>query len=795
MFKHYLKIAYRNLLKNKMLSLVNLFGLTLGLASIMTLVFVVHVYYNADGFIEEEENVYYLKTFTTSGHDYNQTTYPLLEKIKNSCPDVVAGTHFFDWDLPLLSYQDIELQERRTSYVDADFFEVFTLPLKYGDDLTALKNKYDVVLTDKVSKKFFGEINPVGKKLVLNDTLSVKVAGVLEPISSYASLRLGVLLSTQLVEDYQNFKEHTGWSNSFTYNMIRLNANADVQKFENQVLDLVRQNYAEPSHIKAIKVVPYTEVRVDNIPIAGIIIKGAIATIIFVLLIVLVNLINLNTSVMYGRTRQLAVKKILGDHKKSIVFQFCLENGLLVLISLVVASFLFAWVLLPEINEIFGGNFGEIAIEIPNDYPVILYFLGLGIFITLIVGTLPTLRFISLPIAIALKGKINGVRKNLFFRNVFIVVQFSLAILFICTAIILNYQISFMKNAPLGYEQENISIARIDLEYTDKESAESKFSEILDKLKSNPFVQDFSTTQIVPSAYYRNYTNFMDPETGKEVRVRHGRTDANYFKTLDIPLLSGRHFKENQSDIDIGTIIINAKAMKALGWTDLENKRLVNKGEASDGFKVVGVTKDFHYQGMQNDIEPLAHFYKGKQQLKNNNYLMLKIVKGKEQQVLKQLENDFAQIPSKRTFEYEMLSHKTNAQYDLLRGILKTVNFVAFFTILISCLGMFGLISLIAKKRVKEIGVRKVLGASITRILLLLSKEFIALVIIAGCIAIPVAWWLMNNWLQTFAYRIDIRWWMMVLGGLLALLIVGITVGIQSFKSAMVNPIKSLRVE
>ncbi len=795
MFKHYIKIAYRNLVKNRMLSLVNLLGLTLGLASIMTLVFVVHAYYNANGFIQEEENLYYLKTFTTTGHSYNETTYPLLDKIKSSCPDVVAGTHLIGWNQPWLSYKDINLQERRTSYADPDFFEVFTLPLKYGDADKALKNKYDVVLTDEVSTKFFGDKNPIGEKLIFNDTLSLKIAGVLEPVSSYSSLRLGVLLTTQLLEDNPSFKEHSGWKSTFTSNTIRLRAGADVQKFEAQVMNLVRQNYADPSNVEKIKVEPYSKIRVDNIPIAGIIIKGAIATIIFVLLIVLVNLINLNTSVMYSRTKQLAVKKILGDNKKSIVFQFCLENGLLVLVSLFISSIAFVLLLLPQINETFGGNFGKIAIELPKDYPVILYFLGLGVFITLVVGALPTFRFVALPISVALKGKLNSIRKNLFFRNAFIIMQFSLAILFICTAIILNYQINFMKEAPLGYSQDNISIAKINLDYKDEKAAESKFSQILDQLKANPFVQSFSTTQMVPSAYNRSYNNFVDPETGKEVRIRYGHTDASYFKTLDIPLISGRNFRDQNEAIENGTIVINSSAMRALGWTNLDNKRLNNKGETSEGFKVIGVTEDFHYQGMQSSIEPLAHFYGGKQKLKYNNYLMLKIVKGKEKQVFQQLEADFAQIQSKRVLEYELLSDKTNAQYDILKGILKTVNFVAFFTILISCLGMFGLISLMAKKRVKEIGVRKVLGASIVKILILLSKEFIVLVGIASCIAIPIAWWLMSSWLQSFAYRIDIQWWMMVLGGALALLIVSVTVGIQSFKSAVVNPVKSLRAE
>ncbi|MEE9362028.1 MAG: ABC transporter permease [Cellulophaga sp.] len=794
MFKNHIKLAYRNLVKNKMLSLINLTGLTLGLACIMTLVFVVYAYYNADGFIEQEEEVYYLKTFTTSGHDYAQTPHPLLAKIKASCPDIVAATHSFGWNVPWLSYKDVEIQEETTNYVEPDFLKVYTLPLKYGDPDTALQNKYDVVLTSTVSEKFFGDTNPVGKTIISNDTLSLKVAGVLEPLSPYSSLRISVLLSTELLADNVAFKEYADWGNTFSGSFLRLRPDTDIQKLEGQILDLAKQNYTDPTQVKTIKLMPYTGFREDMVPIAKIIIKGSIAIIGFVLLIVLVNLLNLNSSVMYDRTKQLAVRKILGSNKISIVQQFCIENGILVFISLISSSILFFLVLLPEVNKNFGGDFGDISLRMPKDYPFILYYVGLGAFIALVVGIIPTLRYISLPIATAIKGKIDAAKNNFIVRNAFITLQFTLAILFICVAIVLNRQIDFMQDAPVGYTQENIVAAKINLAYKNPETAESKFSVILDKLKTNPAVLDFSTTQMVPSTYFRSYTLLVDTETNRELRIRYANTDAHYLKTLDISVPFGRDFKDELSATESNSIIINNKAMKAFGWTNLHNKRLNYKG-SSESYKVVGVTEDFHYQDMQNPIEPLVHFYKGKQRLGSNNYLMLKIVPGKEKQVLQELEKDFAQIESRRNFEHELLAVKVNSQYDLLKGILKTVNFVAFFTILISCLGMFGLISLIAKKRVKEIGIRKVLGASIAKILMLLSKDFIVLVVLASCIAIPLGWWVMNNWLQSFAYSISITWWMLALSGLLALLIVSITVGIQSVKAALANPVKSLRTE
>lgn len=795
MLKNNIKISFRNLLKNRMLTVVNFIGLTVGLAAMLCLAFIVHAYYSADDAIGEKEELVYLKSMATAGHSHNATTYPLVEEIQKTCPEVEAGTSLVRWGTPWLTYNQIELQEDKALYVNTDFFKTFKLSLKYGDVTTALQNKYDVVLTDKVSKKFFGDTNPVGKTMKINDTISLKVAGVLEPMSAYSSLQLGVVLTTKLIEDNASFREHANWSNSFTTTYLRLKPKADIQKLENEVFEILQQNYGEPELFSGIKAMPFTHFRADILPISQIIIKGCIATIIFVLLIVMVNLINLNSSSMYDRAQQLAVRKVLGSSKWSMIRQYGVENGILVLSSLTVSLLLFTLVLLPRINQMFSGRFGKISFSITNDATIIFYFIGLAFIITLAITVLPILRFISLPVSTAIKGKVDAAKKSFFARNAFITLQFTLAILFICTAVILNRQIDFMQNVPLGYTQDNIVAAKINLDYKNTDEAESKFAVIVNKLKSNPYVLGFATSQMVPSTYFNNYTEFITDESQNPVRFRYAKSDAHYLNALSIPLVHGRNFDDKLEASEGRSVIINAKAMKALGWNGIENKRLKYMSDKGEGYKVVGVMEDFHYRGVDSQIEPLIHFYNGKRKLEGNNYLTLNIVKGKEKEVMQSLESDFSQIASKRTFEYDYLSDKVSGQYNLLRGMLKMVNAVAFFTILISCMGMFGLISLIAKKRVKEIGIRKVLGAGVAKILILLSKEFIMLVVIASAIALPLTWWMMNSWLQTFATRIEVKVWMLALGGLLALLIVTATVSFRAFKSAIANPIKALRTE
>ena len=794
MFKNHLTTAFRHLWKNKLLSILNLLGLSIGIGSVLTLIFSVYAYYNADSMIEDQGNIYYLKTTTTGGDSFTETPYPLLEEIVKSSPQVIAATHLQGWNQPWLEYGELEFQEI-TNYVEPDFFNVFSLPLKYGDPATALRKKNSIILTHKVSQKVFGKRNPMGETMKINDSLHLTVTGVLEPISPYSAFRLGVLMPTNLLEDYPGFAARANWSDSFTSNFLRLSPNTNIENFENHIRELVQNNYSDPDIIAGIKLMPFSDMRTDAIPVVNSIINGSIAASVFVLLIVLINLLNLNTSMMYRRTKDIAVRKILGGSKRNITLQFCIENGILVFASIIISAILFLGLLLPKLNDIYGADFGKISFTVSDDYPVILYAVALGILVTLVVGILPTLRFISVPISTGIKGKIDAVKSSFLVRNSFIVLQFSIAILFICVAIILNSQIGFMKNASLGFNKENVLVGNIDLDYKNEETALYKFNGLVDKLKTNPYVKRVSVSQAVPSDYYSNYSQFFEPETNREVRTRYAYTDEGYLETLQIPLVMGRDFDENLNEVQDHSVIINRTALKAFGWDSIEGKRLKEKGSNSPGYPVVGVMEDFHYEDMQNAVEPLVHFNVGKNNLKHHRFLSVRVAKGHEKDVENFIASGFDNISTRRTYKQEYLTDKVNAQYRIIEGMLKTVNVVALLTIFIASLGMFGLISLNTKKRVKEIGVRRTLGAGVARIVILLSKDFIKLVIVAFLLAFPLVWWLMDSWLQDFAYRVDLKWWMFALGGLIALLITAFTIGIQSIKAATANPVKSLRTE
>jgi putative ABC transport system permease protein len=769
-------------------------GLSIGIGSVLTLMFSVYAYYVADANIPEQEHIYYLKTHLTDGNDYNEAVYPLLDKIISTSPEVEAGTHLHGWGNIWLEVGDAEFQNR-TDYADPEFFEVFGLPLKYGNQTTALTEKYSIVLTDKVSQQLFGELNPVGKTLIAADTLNLTITGVLEPISPYSAFRMGVLLPNTLLKDNPIFKRQTNWGNSFSPVYLKLRPETDIRQLENRIDQLVRDNYSDPTIILRMEIRPHAEWRMDAIPVVGIIIGGNIATSFFVLLLVLVNLLNLNTSTMFRRTKDIAVRKILGGSRKGVITQFCLENGILVLLSVLISGGLFLGVLLPQLNHVFGADFGKINFSFSDDYLMVLGAIALGIAVTLVVGILPTLRFISVPVSQGVKGKIDSAKGNFFFKNAFIILQFSIAILFICVAIILNSQIGFMKKADLGFERENVIVGNIDLDYKNIEAANSSFKALLDDLEANPYVSNVTASESVPSDYYFNYTSFYDANTDTDVRIRRSYTDDGYLETLKIPLIEGRDFDSTLDNGAERSVIINRSAMAAFGWTSIEGKRLKFKNSDFIGEPVVGVMEDFNYQDLQNVVEPLVHYYRDEENLSSHRYLSVRVMEGQEKAVQDIMAAAFAKIDSRKTFAQSFLTEKVSGQYRLIEGMLKTVNIVALLTIFISCLGMFGLISFMAKRRIKEIGIRKVLGAGVLKIVVLLSKDYIILVSIGAVIAFPIAWYMMNAWLGSFAYSISIQWWMFALAGLIAFLITSVTLGIQAVKSATVNPVKSLRTE
>jgi putative ABC transport system permease protein len=772
MFVNYLKTAYRHLLKSRLFTIVNILGLTTGIASIMALSFLVYQHATTDRNQVDIDRLLYLKTYNTDGTSYTQTTYPLLRQIVNSSPEVEFATHVQQWYFPWLKYNDKEFQQP-TEFVDTGYFGVFQFKFKYGNAANALKNKFSIVLSSEAADKFFGKTDPIGKVIIADDTMLLTVTGVLEHVPTNSTIRPNILLPIAILESNPDFKATADWFNDFTINYIRLRKGSEPKRLAAEVNDIVRKNY-EPIQKKAsVKVIPFSEISDNADIITTVIIKGSISAGVFILLIILANLINLNAATMQSRAKEVGVRQMIGGPRNGILYQFWIENGLVMFFSILLACLLFGLLLLPHLNDILKDRLGDLEFDLTQDYPLILIFLGIAFFFTILAATIPAIKLLSLKVTEAVKGRLMpGQFKGNTLRNVFIGLQFVLAITMISVTLILNRQIDFMKSASPGFDKDNVAVADMELAFRDPQAAASRFETILSDLRNNPNVKAISTNRMVPTAYWSTYNDFTDPANSKTVHLLQSTADAGYFATYQIPLLQGRYFDNRFSATEKLNIIINRTAMNAFGWTNAIGKQIRSKGDP-ETYTVIGVVEDFHYSDLQNKIEPMLQSYVGKQSL-GNKYLSVRTPPG---------------------LEFTLMSDRVDKQYALLDGIHKVTNCIAILTIIIACMGMFGLIALFARQRVKEIGIRKALGANVGSIIKLLSLDFLMSITVAIVLATPLSWYIMYNWLQGFAYRTEIHWWMFGIAGGLALLIAILTASIQVVKAALANPISSLRSE
>ncbi|WP_299287248.1 ABC transporter permease [uncultured Mucilaginibacter sp.] len=794
MFKIYFKTGYRNLLKNTSFTLINLIGLTLGLASVMVLSLLVYEYLTTNSIFKNQERLVYLKTYSKSGEGYNQTPFPLLDEIVKACPDVEAATHVQSFHSPWLKYQDKEFQDN-TIYGETGFFKVFSFPFESGNAATALSGKYDVVLSHETAEKLFGKVNPVGKTITADDTTQLTVTGVLKPIPANATLRPTVILSINLLKTNPGFVSMANWYNTFAENYLLLKPGANKKRITYQINQIVKTNYAADNKNQRIKLAPFEDlVKAESGDTISVIIKGATGSAVFILLIIVANLINLNMATMFNRAKEVAVKQIVGSSKMQIVWQFCVENAILVFTSLLLAFLLFRFVLLAQINQMVKSNFSELSFDLVKDYPLTLVILFTGTLVVILAGSYPALYLTSIKITDTVKGKLSNNNSNFITRNALITLQFTLAIIFIGVTLILNRQMSFMKKASPGYNQENVLVVPLDLAFKNPAVATARFDAVLNDLRNNPYIKNISTSYTIPTTYQQNYNTYYDPATGKEVSLRQAATDAGLIDTYQIPLVEGRNFKNVADTNEKSNVIINRSAMKALGWTTAIGKQLKPKGVSNEVYNVIGVMEDFHYRRLSESIEPIIHSYAGKQSV-NYKYLSLRIDPKHAANIFTKLEKEFNAINPRRAFSYKYMSDLADQQYALLNGILKVTNYVATITLFIAAMGMFGLIALFARQRVKEIGIRKVLGASTSDIVQLLSGNFILLVAVAAMIATPLSLLIMSKWLQSFAYRTELSWWLFAVAAGIALVIALATVSFQAVKAALANPVKSLRSE
>jgi putative ABC transport system permease protein len=788
MFWNYIKIAWRNLGRRKLFATVNILGLTTGLTCVAFLYLCVQQMLSRDKHHERLSSLFLVQT----NKDARQTVFPLLDVMLKDFPQVANGTRVSEWDAPWISYMNKEINERVT-YVDTGFFNVFTFPLKYGNAATALKSKSGIVLSSETAAKLFGNENPLGKAISFSDKRQYIVTGVLQPVPPNASIRPAVLVSNQYLKDDPSFKDIADWYNQFTTTYVMLRPGADIARVEQLMKGIVATRYAEGGKDRVLGLLPYEMFAKKYGALNfNFYVYGLTCVAVFILLLVTINLVNLNMAVSFTRVQEVGVRKVLGSDRKAILFQFFTEVGLTVIISLVLA-WAAACLLLPVMNQQMNGL--QLTIPMLFSPPFIAMWLSAGVALVLIAGGYPAWYISALKLANTVKGKLHGSPQKAFSRQALIVVQFIIAVVFISGSLVMQRQLRYMKQSEVGFNKDQVLTVNLGLDFKDTAQARSGIDHLIEQLKHHTAVTGISTSQSVPGRFYENYNAYLPGgDANREVGMRQTYIDDGFLPAFGIRMLQGRNFSADMAT-DKKAAVINQTAMKALGWTSIEGKSLRSKG-GTEAYPVIGVTSDYHYRSMEGQIEPLIHFFGGATRMQDGaNYLSIRIRPAQAAPVITLLKKAFSGMPSHREFSYAFSDEVFNEQYQRIEGILTLINIFTLVCVLIACAGIFALVALAAQQRTREIGIRKVLGASIAGIVTLLSKGMIKLVGIAILLAGPLAWWIMNRWLQDFAYHISIPWWLLAAAGLVAILIALVTVSLQSVKAALMNPTKALRTE
>jgi putative ABC transport system permease protein len=792
MLRNYLKIAFRSLWKNRIFTAINLIGLSLGLASAGVLILFTQRGITFDSFHKDNDQIYFVQTEVKDGR-YNQTVYPILDQLMKTYSEVETGTHVQGWNNVWINYKGKDIQGD-TKYVDATFFDVFSFKLKYGNPQKALQKRESILLNEDVAISLFGDKNPVGETVTINDTINFTVTGVLEPVPTNSSIQFEVLVPIANLEANKNFAENADWYNTFARVYIKLKKDTNVDALEAKFPAFAKTHLGADVQDRKIRIAPLTEyIHYEN-PGFKWLIYGSIAIAGFIVLIISINLINLNTAISFTRAKEVAVRKVTGSTLRQILIQFWIESGIVLVCSLI-ASVLFGVVyLVPRFNE-YRKERMQLVVSWGQDYGVLMTLAGIITLVAVVAGTYPASYLNKLDIRDTIKGKLtNKPQSGGWRRSGLIVIQFVLSFGLVIGAVTVHKQISFMREADLGFDQTDIVVVQADMQYKNEETAMSQFKPILDELNRDSRVKTVSTSGVVPTKYWCNYSMYLPDGTDKEVRFKHVGTGAKYAETFGIKMLEGRDFSD---ELDRGQaykhVVINESAMRALGWKTAVGKRLRQKTNP-DVYTVVGVTKDFHYQDLKEKIEPLLHWYEGEAGL--NSYLSIKFNNiSQAKDVLAGLESKMKKIPSKKPFKFFYLTDEISRQYNHLDGIWKMLNFVTTLTVIIAMAGIFGLITLAGNQRTKEVGIRKTLGASVASIAVLLSRDFVILVLISIIIGIPVGYSFMVNYLSSFEYHIHVDWTVFVLVALAAIALTILTVSIQTIRTALMNPVKSLRSE
>ena len=806
MIKNYLKIAWRNIRKNKTFSIINVAGLAIGLACFILIAMFVMDELSYDRYNEKADRIYRVNSDIRFGGTELKLAVcsdPMGATLKKDYPQVEQFTRIYaSSGSKRIKKGDQYIDEERVAHADSTVFDVFTLPPITGDTKKALNEPNTVVISESAAKKYFGTTDAIGKTIETNENNGTvyKITAVIKDIPQNSHFHFDFLFSMDNVQyGYGNFLSH----NFQTY--IVLKAGTNYKAFEKNFIQVIdkyiipqakqfmqinsMEEFVKSGNKLEYSLMPLTDIhlRSDRFPELGVnssiqyvYIFSAVA--IFILLIACVNFMNLSTARSANRAKEVGIRKVLGTGKKSLVGQFLTESTVMVFIGLLLAIAL-VWVFVGYFNDMSGKNLSISTLFQPG---YLIFLLALPLVVGAMAGIYPAFFLSSfLPITV-LKGKINqGFRKN-YFRSTLVVFQFFTSIVLIIGTIVVFRQLSFIQNKKIGFDKEQVLVINglgNDMLTFRNEVAKmsgvktSSFAGYLPVSNSSRNDNTFSTEAV------------MNEKNGFNMQV--WNIDYDYIPTMGMEIVKGRNFSADYGS-DSSGVIINEATAKVIGYDDPIGKKLYsNDGNGnSTPSTIIGVVKNFNYESLRQNIGPLSF------RLGYNRWAAaFKVTAADVKGLISNMERKWKTMAPGMPFSYQFLDEAFDNMYRAEQRVGKVALSFAILAIFIACLGLFGLATYMAEQRTKEIGVRKVLGASVSNIVSMLSKDFAKLVIIAAIIAFPIAWFAMNKWLQDFAYRIDIGWWIFLVAAAITLFIALFTVIFQAIKAAVANPVTSLRTE
>jgi putative ABC transport system permease protein len=809
MWLSYIKVAFRSLIKQRLYSIINIIGLAIGVTTCILILMFVEYEESYDSFHPNAENIYRLNLDGKLGDNEFRMTYstaPAGPTLLEEYPEVVNYVRIRNTGFPVLRYEDKVFSEENWWQADSSIFEVFNIPMVMGDPSTALTQPFSVVITERMASKYFGDEDPMGKTFNSDNRTDWTVTGVVQEMPHNSHWHFDFLGSMATYGDTRG----TMWlSNNFqTY--LLLAEGADVKAFEAKFPELVRKyvgpqiqqflgisfdQLQERGDAYSLFLTPLLDIHLNShldgeIEVNG---DGQIVTIfmyiaIFILLLACINYMNLSTARSMSRAREIGIRKTLGGKRGQIIVQFLSESIFVTFIAFTVAIFL-VQVLVPWFSTLIDTPLTLNVSDLPTIY---LWVIPVG----LLAGSYPAFLLSSFnPVKVLKGGKSASSSKN-WLRNGLVIFQFAVSVTLLISTMIIRDQLNYLQTKDLGLNPENLLIVK------KTDDIGRSMAAFKTGVRDDPGAVIVSNSTAIPGNPdgYNGNANSMVINDVQETRLLASfMVDYEFARAYDLKMAEGRFFDRNRSN-DTNTVVINQAAAKAFGITDPLGRDLITYfREEPTLIKIIGVVEDYHFESPQQEIRPMAMFLlgDGTARFRPNwgKFVTVKYDPTRLDATLAHIETTWKQYAGEQAMEFDHFDEFYAGLYRSERQSAQIVLLFAGLAIFIACLGLLGLASFNAERRTKEIGIRKVLGASVGSVLMLLSKDTLKLMVVAVFIAIPVAYYAMNEWLQNYAYRIDISVMVFIGASLIAMIVAVVTVAWQSYQSAVANPIKSLRYE